>query len=140
MLKKTINFTDYNGEKRTEDFYFNLNKAELMEMELRADGGLSATLQKMVNQRDRNKLMDWFKDIILMSYGEKTDDGRRFVKSEELSKEFSQTEAYTELFMELLSGDDTATRMADFIKGVLPADMAAEMDKVDINSLPGTVG
>lgn len=122
MLPKKITYTDYNGEKRTETFYFNLNKAELMEMELGTAGGLGEMITKIVEAKDTPSIVKMFKEIILKSYGEKSADGKRFIKSEELSAEFAQTEAYSELFMELASDDKAA---ADFINGVLPEEMNA---------------
>ena len=100
MLKKTINYTDYNGSEREEDHYFNLSKAEIMEMELSTAGGLSGMIQDIVKTQDGPAIMKIFKDIILKSYGKKSPDGKRFEKSEEISKAFEQTEAYSVLFME----------------------------------------
>lgn len=117
MLKKTITYTDYEGMERTEDFYFNLTKAECVEMQWSAEGGMSKRLQKIVDTKDTKQIVEIFKDIILRSYGEKSDDGRRFIKSKELSEAFSQTEAYSELYMELSSDDKAA---AAFINGITP--------------------
>ena len=126
MLKKTITYNDYNGVERSEDFYFNLNKAEITEMELGTTGGLSEMIRKIITAQDTPSIIKVFKDLILRSYGEKSDDGKRFVKSKELSEAFSQTEAYSILFMEL-AGDDNAA--AAFINGIIPADVAAEVAK-----------
>lgn len=126
MLKKTIKFTDYNGVERKEDFYFNLSKAELSEMELEIPGGMSAMLQKIAATQDTPSLIKIFKGLILRSYGVKSDDGRRFIKSEALREEFSQTEAYSELFMELATNADAASA---FINGIVPADLSKEMSK-----------
>ena len=93
MLKKTITYKDYNGVERTEDFYFNLSKAEAMEMELSITGGLTEMIRKIVAAQDTPTIIATFKQIILKAYGEKSPDGRRFIKSEELSKAFSETEA-----------------------------------------------
>lgn len=117
MIKWPITYTDYNGETHTEDFYFNLNKAELMEMNFDANGAYADYLQRMVDQRDAIKLGAEYKRIILKSYGEKSADGRRFVKSKELVEAFEQSEAYSELYMELIGDPDKMTR---FIEGVLP--------------------
>lgn len=117
MLKKTVTYTDYNGTKRTEDFYFNLSKAELTEMELSIDGGMTTMLNEIVAAKDGVKIIKAFKEIVLKSYGEKSPDGRRFIKSKELADAFSQTEAYSIIFMELATSDDAA---ADFIKAVMP--------------------
>lgn len=124
MLKKTIEFTDYNGEKRKEDFYFNLSKAELMEMELGTSGGFAEMLQKLVDTQDIPEIMKIFKKIIMKAYGVKSPDGKRFIKSDELSKEFTETEAYSELFMELLGDADAA---AAFVNGIIPADAAKQL-------------
>lgn len=123
MLKKTITYTDYEDNKRTEDFYFNLSKAELLEMEMSTAGGLEKKINAIVQAQDTSKIMALFKDIILKAYGEKSEDGRRFVKSEELSSNFCQTEAYSELIMELLSDTNKASA---FISGIIPADISKQ--------------
>ena len=121
MLKKVISYTDYDGNERKETFYFNLSKAEIAEMELSTSGGLAQMIQKIIDEKDHPKIVRIFKDLILKSYGEKSPDGKRFVKSEEISNAFSQTEAYSELFMELASNADAASA---FINGIVPADVA----------------
>lgn len=120
MLKKTITYTDYNGVERTEDFYFNLSKAELMEMEMSTSGGFAETIQKIVAAQDTPTIVKIFKDLILKAYGEKSPDGKRFIKSEELSNSFAQTEAYSNLFMELATNDEAA---ANFVNGVMPPNL-----------------
>lgn len=117
MLKKTIKYVDYDGETRTEDFYFNLSKAEVMEMEMSVAGGMANKLTKITESKDPPLIMKTFKELILKSYGEKSDDGRRFIKSEELSTAFLQTEAYSKLFMELCTNAGAAS---EFVNGVLP--------------------
>lgn len=117
MLKKTITYTDYNNNERTEDFYFNLTKAEVMEMEMGTAGGMQEFLNRIVAEQDSAKIIEMFKKIILKAYGQKSLDGKRFIKSEELSSEFSQTEAYSDLFMELATNADAASA---FINGILP--------------------
>ena len=126
MLKKTITYEDYNGVERKEDFYFNLSKVELTEMQMGADGGMSEYLQKIVDAKDSATIMEMFKTLILKAYGEKVDDGKRFKKSKELSEAFSQTPAYEVLYMELAFDADAA---AKFVKGIVPADVAKQMDK-----------
>lgn len=121
MLKKTITYTDYNGTERVEDFYFNLSKAELTEMELSVSGGLTEMINQIIAAKDTPTIIQVFKDLILKAYGEKTADGKRFVKSEEISKAFSQTEAYSNLFMELATDDEAA---ASFVNGILPKDVS----------------
>lgn len=117
MLKKTITYTDYNGVERTEDFWFNLTEAELMEMELGKAGGLTASLKRIVDAQDIPAIVKEFKYILLKAYGKKSDDGRRFIKSEAISEEFSQTEAYSKLFMELSMNSDAAS---EFVNGLIP--------------------
>lgn len=121
MLKKTITFTDYNGVERTEDFYFNLEQAEITEMELSEDGGMSNAIQKIVSSQDIPTLIKIFKSLILKAYGVKSADGRRFIKSEEISREFTQTPAYSKLFMELAQDEKKA---AEFINSIIPQDVA----------------
>ena len=125
MLKKTIKYTDYNGIERTEDFLFNLTKAEIMEMELGTTGGLAEKIQRIVDAQDAPAIMEIFKDIILKAYGEKSPDGKRFIKSKELADAFAQTEAYSELFMELATDADAASA---FINGIVP--VAVDQAKV----------
>lgn len=120
MLKKTITYTDYNGVERKEDFYFNLTKAEITEMELSTSGGFAEMIQRVIDAQDGPTIIKIFKDLVLKAYGQKTPDGKRFVKSEEISKEFSETEAYSILFMELATDAKAA---ADFVNGIIPADM-----------------
>lgn len=119
MLKKTMKYIDYDGNERTEDFYFNLSKAELTEMEMSHDGGLTRMMKKIVATRDSKKIIEIFKDLILRAYGEKSLDGKRFVKNQELRDSFSQTEAYSDLFMELAFDAEAA---AAFVNGIVPAD------------------
>lgn len=118
MLKKTITYVDYNGVERTEDFYFNLSKAEISEMEMGIDGGMVEMINRIVAAKDAPAIIAVFKKLILKSYGEKSADGRRFIKSEEISTAFSQTEAYSDLYMELATNADEA---AKFINGIVPA-------------------
>lgn len=118
MLKKTFTYVDYNGVERTEDHYFNLSKAELMEMELSTTGGLAEMINKIVAAQDAPAIIKMFKELVLKAYGQKSADGRRFIKSAELSDEFSQTEAYSQLFMELATDADAA---AAFVNGIVPA-------------------
>ena len=124
MLKKIITYTDYNGVERTEPFYFNLSKAELMEMELGVTGGMTEMLDKIIAAKDAPSLMKTFKEMIMKSYGVKSDDGKRLIKSEELSIAFTQTEAYSVLFMELITDDKAA---ADFVNGIIPNEIQAEV-------------
>ncbi len=120
MLKKTVTYVDYNGVERTEDFYFNLSKAEVAEMELSVEGGFSKMLEEIVKTKDNVRIMELFKQMVLKAYGEKSADGKRFVKSKELSEAFSQTEAYSEIFMELALDEKAA---AAFVNGIMPANL-----------------
>lgn len=131
MLKKTITFTDYFGEERTQDFYFNLTKSELMEMNLSADGGVERLVEKIIQTNDRKKLVTYFKEMVLKSYGEKSDDGFQFMKGEEITKRFEQSPAYDQLFMELVTDADKA---ADFINGIVPKELSEQMKKQQENS------
>lgn len=129
MLKKTIKYIDYNGNEIVEDFYFNLNEAEITEMEMGMAGGLSDLLTKIIDTHDVPQLIKYFKAIILKSYGVKSPDGKQFIKSEELSTAFSQTEAYNQLFMELFSGDNSASAAADFVNGIMPKAVTTAMNQ-----------
>lgn len=117
MLKKTITYTDYNGNQRTEDFYFNLTKAEAVEMNFNEAGGMEEAIKRIVDAKDNKAIITVFKDMILKAYGEKSPDGKRFIKSKEISDAFAQTEAYSDLFMELASDSDKA---AEFVNGIIP--------------------
>lgn len=121
MLKKTIKYIDYDGLERTETHYFGLNKSELTDMQVSVDGGMEKLLKKIVDSKDGKGIMDGFKMVIRKSYGIKSDDGRRFIKSEQLSNEFFQTAAYEALFEELITD---AKAGSAFINGILPAGMA----------------
>lgn len=134
MLKKTISYTDYNGVERTEDFYFHLSKAEITELELSTDGGYAEMINKIINAKDIPSIAKIFKDLIFRAYGEKSDDGKRFVKSKEISTAFSQTEAYSNLYMELATSADEASK---FVNGIIPSDMVVE--KPPVETTQGTV-
>ena len=128
MFGKTISYTDYNGVERKEKYYFNLSKAELLELELGKLGGMKQHIEKIVEAQDTPKLIATFKSIIMMSYGEKTADGKHFEKIDDtgrkLADKFAQTEAYSELFMELATDDKAA---AEFINGIIPQGVAEEV-------------
>ena len=123
MLKKTIEYVDYNNITRKEDYYFNLSKAEITEMEMSTAGGLSELIQTLIAEQDMPSIIKIFKDLILKAYGKKSPDGKRFEKSEELSTAFSQTEAYSALFMALATDADAASA---FINGIIPSDIDKE--------------
>lgn len=126
MLKKTITYKDYNDIERTEDFYFNLNKAEIMEMEMSTEGGMADMISRVVSAQDTPSIIKIFKELLLKAYGEKSPDGKRFIKSKELSDSFSQTEAYSILFMELATDAEAAS---NFVNGIIPADVAKAASK-----------
>lgn len=118
MLKKTITYTDYNEVTHTETYFFNLSKAECMEMEMSTSGGLTEMINKIIETQDVPAIIKIFKDLILKAYGVKSPDGKRFIKSEELSTAFAQTEAYSVLFMELATNAEEA---AAFVNGIMPS-------------------
>ena len=130
MLKKTITYTDYNRVERKEDFYFNLRKAEIMGMEMSISGGLTEMINRIVAAQDAPAIVKIFKELVLKAYGIKSPDGKRFIKSEELATEFAQTEAYSQLFMELATDADAASA---FVNGIVPnvegADAAPKLIK-----------
>lgn len=128
MLKKTITYTDYDGMERTEDFWFNLSKTELTKLDAELPGGVLGVLRKIIDKKDRKALVDFIETLILRSYGEKTLDGKRFVKTPEMAEEFMQTPAYDELFMSILSDTDSQT---NFINGVIPQSMVKEIEQTD---------
>ena len=124
MIAKTIKYKDFNGVEREEKFFFNLTKAEVTEMELSTEGGLAERLTRIVESKDSAAIIKEFKAIILKSYGEKSADGKRFRKTDDagvpLSIAFSETEAYSNLFMELATDDKVA---AEFINGIMPSEL-----------------
>ena len=120
MVVKKIKYTDFNGVEREEEFMFNLTEAEITEMELTTDGGLSDSIKKIISAQDTPEIIKTFKMLLLKSYGEKSADGRRFIKSEELTEAFTQTNAYSQLFMELSTDDKAAIA---FINGIIPDSM-----------------
>lgn len=126
MLKKPITYTDYNGNERTEDFYFNLTKAEIMEMEMSVKGGLAEMINTIVQAQDITAIIQVFKDLVLRAYGVKSPDGKGFRKTKELRDEFEWSPAYSVLFMELATDADEA---AKFVNGIVPADMAQQLGK-----------
>ena len=130
MLKKNITYTDYNGVERKEDFYFNLTKAELVELNNEVSGGLQGMIEQIINTQDQPKITELFKKIVLLAYGEKSTDGKRFVKVRDghrLSEDFSQTEAFSELFMELATNDQAAS---EFVNGIVPAGVLSPVKAV----------
>lgn len=130
MYKKTIEFTDYNGIDRKEDFYFNLTESEIIKMEMQVPGGLTAMMQRIVMKLDAQNIIDTFEDLIARAYGEKSPDGREFVKSPELSKRFMQTEAYNNFFLEICRDANAAQ---EFFNGIVPPKMRDEAKNKELN-------
>lgn len=126
MFKYTVKYTDYNGVEREEQCFFNLSKAELMEMELSTKAGVEEMIRVMIATKDNAKIMETFKSLILKSYGIKSEDGRRFIKTQQLRDEFEQSEAYSEFFMSLLSDGDLQNK---FINSVVSGSNVPNMDE-----------
>ena len=124
MYKIREKYEDYDGNERVEEFYFNLTKAEITDMELTTEGGMSAMLNRIIAAKDTSKLIAVFKDLILRSYGQKSPDGRRFIKSDELTKEFTETPAYSQIYLRLATDDKAAT---EFVNNVIPKDLQKEV-------------
>ena len=131
MVVKKIKYTDFNGVEREEEFMFNLTEAEITEMELTTDGGLSDSIMKIISAQDTPEIIKTFKMLLLKSYGEKSADGRRFIKSEELTEAFTQTNAYSQLFMELATDDKAAIA---FINGIIPDSMRERVAEDGLNA------
>lgn len=136
MLKKEITYTDYNGVKRTETHYFNLSRSELLRMEMTEETSLKEKLTKMIQEKSKVKLYEYFEWLVLKSYGIKSEDGKRFEKSEEISKAFSETEAYTELILELCSGED---KVLAFVDGIMPTPVPEEAKKQALDMISENV-
>lgn len=126
MLKKEIFYTDFDGNDTSDVHYFHLSKTELMELESSHEGGLGAVIVRLVETKDIKALIAEFKNLIMLSYGQKSDDGKKFVKNDEIREEFTQTAAYDALFMELATDSDAA---AAFINGIIPKDLVPVTDK-----------
>lgn len=129
MYKKTVTYTDYNGTSRTKDLYFNLSKAEMLEMEMGTNGGYAEYLTQLINNQDRATIVKIFKELLLKSYGEKSLDGDQFIKSEELSTKFSQTEAYSDLYWELATNTQAAI---EFANGIIPESLKNKVDTSEV--------
>lgn len=127
MLKKTVTYVDFNGDEVTEDLYFHLSKAEIVALELSEKGGLSEQLKRIVAAEDGKAIISEFKNILLSSYGKRSEDGKRFIKNQAIREEFESSEAYSTIFMELVMDAGVA---AQFVKGIVPTDLAEEAAKV----------
>ena len=134
MIKWPITYTTYNDETITEDFYFNLNKAELVQLQFNANGSYSNFMERIMNERDYKTLGEEFRNIILSAYGKKSDDGKQFRKSDAIREEFENSAAYAELYIELISDGESATK---FFTGILPKDLQGEAQKNAQNLLNG---
>ena len=127
MYSRKIKYTDYDGNEREEEYFFHLNKAEVLEMQMSWDGGLDKILRKIIEEKDQKRMIEMFKMIILKSYGEKSLDGKRFIKTPEVVEAFTQTEAYSEFFMLLSTNDEVAS---EFINGILPQKLIEEANEL----------
>ena len=130
MYNKTVTYKDYKGNTRTEDFYFNLNKAELVELELSTKGGLTVMMDRIIAAQDNPTLFKIFKDLVSKSYGVLSDDGRKFIKNQEVLDDFMQTEAYSIIFSELATNAEAA---AEFFNNVIPQNLAKELAEEEVN-------
>lgn len=136
MFKRDITYEDFDGDKVTETFYFNLTRTELIQLEVEFKGGLKEALDRIIKSNDNKQLISEFQRIILLSYGVKSDDGKKFIKNNSLREEFSQSAAYDELFMELATNEEAA---ANFINGIVPKNFVEEMGKVAANGSPPAI-
>lgn len=136
MLKRDIKYTDFNGDEQTDTFYFNLTRAEIVELEYVEKGGLDEFIRTIVKTEDHKALIKLFKQIVLMAYGQKSDDGKRFIKNDQLREDFEQSAAFDELFIQLATNETT---MSTFIQGILPKDMQDEIKRIDAAQLPPPV-
>lgn len=126
MFKKKITYTDYNGQERTEDFYFNLSRSELIMLESTTPGGYAAMLQRIIDSKDQRQLMNEFTNLIKMSYGVKSDDGKHFIKNEEVVNDFLNSAAFDQMFLEFFTEENAAS---DFANGVLPSSVNNDIDR-----------
>lgn len=137
MLKKTITYTDFNDEEQTEDFYFHLSRADLAELSFEHPGGLKGYLEEIIKAEDAKQIVETFKTIIARSVGIRSEDGRHFKKSAEISNDFMQTAAYDEMFMELITDEKDAVLV--FVKGILPATLVDAAEKAELEPKEYTV-
>ena len=133
MLKKTITYEDFDGLERKEDFYFNLTKAECLEMETSVVGGMTALLQNIIDEKDPKRIVEYMKDLVLRAYGEKSADGKYFMKSDDIRNRFACSAVYPIIFMEFATDANAA---ADFAKGILPPDLRGAIKNAPANA-PG---
>ena len=133
MLKRIIKYTDYNGNPRTQEFYFYLNNKNLQELDAlyQEDGGFAGRFNLIINNLDKRKLLETFEDITVRAYGVKSEDGTKFVKSKQVQEDFLYSAAYEQLFNELTMGDDASAKLSDFLKKILPAELQGQIEKAD---------
>ena len=137
MYKMTVTYPDFDGTERKEDFYFHLSKSEITKMNFATPGGMEAYLNKIINSKDGEQIMNTFDMFITKSYGVKSEDGKNFRKSPEILEEFLSSAAYDQIFMELCTDSDKA---AKFVNGIIPADLAKEIDKMNKNNVTAMPG
>ena len=128
MYKITETYTDYDDNQRTEDFYFNYSEAEIADLQFSVPGGLAGMIDKIIKTNDMPKLVELFRELIQKAYGEKSNDGRRFMKSPELTKEFTETVAYSQIYMRLATDSKAAQ---EFINKVVPKSMKDKMQQAN---------
>lgn len=128
MIEKTINYVGFDGEEHTETHYFNISETEAIEWEFSKEGGMSNLLRKVAEEKDQKKIIEFMQELILRAYGERSEDGKSFLKSKKRSKAFKQTLAYNALFMELATDD---VKAAEFANGILPRKLVEEAEKVN---------
>lgn len=121
MIKKTVTYKDLNGNDRTESFYFHFYESEILEMEMSVEGGFAERIQRIIDAKDQPSLIREIKKFVLNAYGVKSDDGKRFIKNDDVKDAFVQSPAYSKIFMELVMDDKVAS---EFVKGVVPAEMS----------------
>lgn len=138
MFQKAITYEDYNGNKKTKNFYFNLTRSEIAKMHLMTDGGLDQMIKKMIESGSNKEIFTYFENFVLSCYGEKSADGEEFIKNDEIREKFRNHPAYDVLFMEFIEGGDKA--MSDFINAVVPRDMQNAMKSSDPEALNKLVG
>jgi hypothetical protein len=132
LLKKKITYTDFNDQQVTEEFCFHLSKAELIQMEVEYDGGLQKYLTGIAESDDNKKIFEAFQELLMKSYGQRSEDGKRFIKSQELRDEFASSEAYSEFIMSLATDAGAA---AEFVNGILPGNLEADVDRIVANNV-----
>ena len=130
MIKKTVTYTDYNGEKRTETFYFHYSEAEILDMEMSEEGSFAERIQRIIDAKDKTALMKLVKKFVIDAYGVKSEDGKRFMKNDDVKAAFLECPAYSDIFMDMVTDDELA---AEFVNGVIPSSMEDRVAKLSIN-------